>query len=148
MIFKQFVVDENGEFHLEMSTRYGEGVTNCLHEADLFFREIGHGYFPVLEIESTDVLEKNTEHCLRVMFLLMQVEFFLAKGWTVRLVVLDTKKFFNFVAGNSDVKVVSASIMGSINCIRKSFRVSGFTAGCLYITFDDSFVYKDALSSI
>jgi len=146
MIFKQYLVGEDGNFHLEMPTRYVSGSKNYLNEADNFFREIGLDYFPVLEVQESDQLQNGLELCLRHMFLRQQVEYFISRQWRVRVVDVDScpKRSYDFFGSGSE-NDTTALIMRALNAVRRNFKVNGFSARCLYITLTKNFDYADVL---
>lgn len=148
MIFRQFLISDEGEFFQFGQTRYGHGFANMLAQADHFFQEIGSDYFPTLQIEEGDKEDDNFKTCIRQMFLCKQVEFFLMRGWCVRLVNMDTKERasqdFQVSDGNfkQEVHVIFGALVGS----RKKFWVDGFMAGMLLIHVSGSTSRKDAIS--
>lgn len=144
MIFKQYAVKEDGSFNLKCSTRYVNGFENMLDEADSFFKANKADYFPLVEIEQIDNLDLNSETCLRQMFMMKQIEFFLRKGWEVLLTNLDDKKSTFTGPSESTEKDVN-EIASLLFSSRKNFWVAGFFPKKLWVCMSSKAVRMGAI---
>ena len=143
MIFLQYEVDENGNFHRDCRTPLPRLTKNCLEFAEKFLEDNANNFFPIVRIDSLDNLDCNVEQTLRLMFLYKQVEFFLAKGWTVALMNRDNDNNALFICDPSEVRLQVMCISSVLAVSGVKFRVSGFFPQCLIVDLGNCLTHSD-----
>lgn len=135
MVFHKFDVLETGESH-PLPSNTPDPNKNILEEAQNFFDECEGDYFPVLEIgENIFFHSPQIESCLKEMFILKQIEFFLMREWVVRLVNVDLPRRENcdFKGARDRVSDDLSAIMHTLYLSKKNYRVAGFVSRVLYV---------------
>jgi len=130
MIFRAYLIDEDGNFFHKLSVTF-ETRVDYSREAEIFFSRFGTDkYFFTLEIESRDCLSSEGERIdVEGLFFASQIETFLSRGWCVRVLNCDSGEKQDFYACSHHVEEVLGSVLRKVSSIGHDYKFDRMVQG-------------------